>query len=87
MALQPVADTLAALSSPVHQIWFPYALAPTIHAARVSIGYQANARRSPDPLSWGTYITGYLIMVCIEFYLFEGYRLTLLSRSAGVVPC
>ncbi|KAF9465960.1 hypothetical protein BDZ94DRAFT_1306685 [Collybia nuda] len=62
MALQPVADALAALSSPVHKDWFPYALAPTIHAARISIAYQANARRSSGSLSWGTYIAGYLIM-------------------------
>lgn len=40
---------------------FPYLIGPTLHAARISIVYQANARKSP-PLTWGTYIVGYLIM-------------------------
>ncbi|TFK36307.1 hypothetical protein BDQ12DRAFT_634386 [Crucibulum laeve] len=61
--LLPVADALVYISTTkVHNKWFPYVLAPTLHAARISIVYQANARRSPGVLSWGTYIAGYLIM-------------------------
>ena len=64
--LRPIADALVYINTTkVHPVWFPYAIAPTLHAARISIVYQSNARRSPSALSWGTYITGYLIMVCI----------------------
>jgi hypothetical protein len=63
--LRPIADALVYINTTkVHPVWFPYAIAPTLHAARISIIYQSNARRSPSALSWGTYITGYLIMVC-----------------------
>ena len=63
--LHPIADALVYINTTkVHPVWFPYAIAPTLHAARISIIYQSNARRSPSALSWGTYITGYLIMVC-----------------------
>jgi hypothetical protein len=63
--LRPIADALVYINTTkVHPVWFPYAIAPTLHAARISIVYQSNARRSPSALSWGTYITGYLIMVC-----------------------
>ncbi|KAF8154520.1 hypothetical protein B0H34DRAFT_716857 [Crassisporium funariophilum] len=61
--LQPIADVLVYINTTkVHPVWFPYPLASTLHAARISMVYQANARRSPTPLSWGTYLTGYLIM-------------------------
>ncbi|KAF8960697.1 hypothetical protein BDZ97DRAFT_1665389 [Flammula alnicola] len=61
--LRPISDALVYINTTkVHSVWFPYPLAPTLHAARVSMIFQANARRSPAPLSWGTYITGYLIM-------------------------
>ena len=64
--LRPIADALVYINTTkVHPVWFPYSIAPTLHAARISIVYQSNARRSPSALSWGTYITGYLIMVCI----------------------
>ena len=63
--LRPIADALVYINTTkVHPVWFPYPIAPTLHAARISIVYQSNARRSPSALSWGTYITGYLIMVC-----------------------
>ena len=63
--LSPIADALVYINTTkVHPVWFPYPIAPTLHAARISIIYQSNARRSPSPLSWGTYITGYLMMVC-----------------------
>ncbi|KAF9530699.1 hypothetical protein CPB83DRAFT_154790 [Crepidotus variabilis] len=58
----PVSDAFVFVTKKVHPIWFPYALAPTLHAARVSTIFQANVRRSPTPLSWGQYITGFLIM-------------------------
>jgi hypothetical protein len=62
--LHPIADALVFINTTkVHPVFFPYPIAPTLHAARISMIYQSNARRSPSPLSWGTYITGYLIMV------------------------
>jgi len=61
--LRPAAEGLVYLTTTqVHSFWFPYLLAPTLHAARISIAFQANARRSSAMLSWGTYILGYLIM-------------------------
>ncbi|KAF8877941.1 hypothetical protein CPB84DRAFT_1966259 [Gymnopilus junonius] len=61
--LRPVADAFVFINTTkVHPIWFPYALAPTLHAARISMVFQSNARKSPTPLSWGTYIFGFLIM-------------------------
>lgn len=64
--LSPIADALVYINTTkVHPVLFPYPIAPTLHAARISIIYQSNARRSPSTLSWGTYITGYLIMVCL----------------------
>lgn len=62
--LAPISDALVLLNTRrVHPVLFPFALAPTLHAARVSTIFQANTRRSPAALSWGTYIIGYLIMV------------------------
>jgi hypothetical protein len=41
-------------------------LTRSLTSDRISMAYQANARKSPGaPLSWGTYIGGYLIMVCL----------------------
>ncbi|KAF9044262.1 hypothetical protein BJ165DRAFT_188963 [Panaeolus papilionaceus] len=61
--LAPISDALVLLNTrTVHPVLFPFALAPTLHAARVSTIFQANTRRSPAALSWGTYIIGYLIM-------------------------
>ncbi|KAF8192925.1 hypothetical protein BJ912DRAFT_249835 [Pholiota molesta] len=61
--LNPVADALVYINtSKVHHIWFPFPWAPTLHAARVSMIFHTNARRSPAKLSWGTHIAGYLIM-------------------------
>ncbi|PFH47578.1 hypothetical protein AMATHDRAFT_151781 [Amanita thiersii Skay4041] len=59
--LRPIADSLVYLqSTKVHPTWFPFALAPTIHATRISIAYQAKV--AGRPLSWPTYLAGYLIM-------------------------
>ncbi|KAF8662034.1 hypothetical protein AX16_001220 [Volvariella volvacea WC 439] len=61
--LNPVAGALDALTTTVvHPDYFPYLLAPTLHAARISIAYQINSRKSPTPLPWATYIGGFLIM-------------------------
>jgi hypothetical protein len=47
--LHPIADALAYINATkVHSVWFPYAIAPTLHAARFSVNYQSNARRSPS---------------------------------------
>lgn len=73
---------LVKLSQLVHPTWFPYPLASTIHAARTSIAYQANARRSPTPLPWATYIAGYLIMVRIQH---RHHSIADLDVSLGVV--
>lgn len=63
-AFSPVAAALVYLTTTtVHPSYFPYPLAPTLHAARVSIAYQANARKGTAVLSWGTYLAGFLIMV------------------------
>ncbi|KAF8632670.1 hypothetical protein AX17_004802 [Amanita inopinata Kibby_2008] len=61
--LRPVADSLVFLgTTKVHETLYPFALAPTLHAARISIAYQSNARKSTRPLSWPTYLAGYLVM-------------------------
>ncbi|KIM43733.1 hypothetical protein M413DRAFT_443638 [Hebeloma cylindrosporum] len=61
--LSPIANALVYLNTTkVHPVWFPYPLAPTLHALRVSMGFQSHARRSTTPHSWGTYLTGFLIM-------------------------
>ncbi|KAG6806854.1 hypothetical protein H0H92_009835 [Tricholoma furcatifolium] len=50
------------IGQPVHATLFPYPIAPTVHAARISLAYQTNARAAGGKLPWGTYIIGYLIM-------------------------
>ncbi|KAJ3571724.1 hypothetical protein NP233_g3566 [Leucocoprinus birnbaumii] len=62
--LGPLANSLKYITTTKVHPAFPYLIGPTVHAARISIAYQANARKSPDArsLSWGTYIAGYLIM-------------------------
>ncbi|KAJ3501576.1 hypothetical protein NLJ89_g9276 [Agrocybe chaxingu] len=61
--LKPVAEGFVYINTTkVHPVWFPYPLAPTLHAARISIIYQSNIRRSSSQQSWGTYLIGYLIM-------------------------
>ena len=62
--LRPCADALTFLTTTkVHSSLFPYPWAPTLHAARISMAYQSNMRRTSSSLSWGTYIAGYLVMV------------------------
>ncbi|KAL0958778.1 hypothetical protein HGRIS_014100 [Hohenbuehelia grisea] len=46
----------------VHPVYFPYPYATTLHAARVSIAFQANVRASKSRQSWGTHAAGFLIM-------------------------
>ncbi|KAF9049325.1 hypothetical protein BDZ89DRAFT_1057678 [Hymenopellis radicata] len=61
--LRPCADALTFLTTTkVHSTLFPYPWAPTLHAARISMAYQANMRRTSSNLSWGTYLAGYLVM-------------------------
>ncbi|KAF5354313.1 hypothetical protein D9756_007202 [Leucocoprinus leucothites] len=61
--LGPLANTLKYITTTKVHPAFPYLIGPTVHAARISIAFQANARKSPGaPLSWGTYIAGYLLM-------------------------
>ncbi|RDB19172.1 hypothetical protein Hypma_014221 [Hypsizygus marmoreus] len=66
MALQALTEGVRLIAKPVHAAYFPYPIAPTIHAARISIAYQANARAANvgtnGKLSWPTYIAGYLVM-------------------------
>jgi hypothetical protein len=85
--LRPIADALVYINTTkVHPVWFPYAIAPTLHAARISMIYQSNARRSPSALSWGTYITGYLIMVCTSSIVLVGTQMSfiVLGRRSPV---
>ncbi|KAF4621613.1 hypothetical protein D9613_012609 [Agrocybe pediades] len=68
--IKPIADALVYLNvNKVHPVWFPYSWAPTLHAARISMIYQTNAKKSPTPLSWGTYIVGFLIMLLNPTFL------------------
>ncbi|KAF4566255.1 hypothetical protein AB1N83_010900 [Pleurotus pulmonarius] len=63
MLLASVARAFHALTtSVVSPSYFPYVYGSTLHAARISIAFQFNARRSQRPHSWGTYVVGYLIM-------------------------
>ncbi|KIY52119.1 hypothetical protein FISHEDRAFT_35661 [Fistulina hepatica ATCC 64428] len=64
ITLWPFADFLYYLSIPVHPTWFPYPVATVLHAGRISLAFQANARRvgAFDRLTWSAYITGFLIM-------------------------
>ncbi|TFK60858.1 hypothetical protein BDN72DRAFT_965489 [Pluteus cervinus] len=65
--LRPIANALSYLGTNVHPVYFPYPWARTLHALRVSYVFQASARRFNGPqgakaLSWGTYISGFLVM-------------------------
>ncbi|KIL64965.1 hypothetical protein M378DRAFT_77505 [Amanita muscaria Koide BX008] len=63
--LRVFADSLLFLSSTkIHDIWYPYTLAATLHAARISVVYQHNVRKAghAKSLSWPTYLAGYLVM-------------------------
>lgn len=70
--LRPIADGLLFITkTQVHPSYFPYPLAPTLHALRVSLAYQTQAHRFNGPqgtkgVSWGGYIAGYLMMVSIS---------------------
>jgi len=73
----------------LESLFFDTQVKLTIILDRISISYQTNAQRSP-PLSWGTYIVGYLIMVCLclTIYLVAIEDLLILyNTSAGVATC
>ncbi|KAG7450863.1 uncharacterized protein BT62DRAFT_962721 [Guyanagaster necrorhizus] len=83
-ALRPFADALTFLTTTrVHPTLFPYPWASTLHATRVSMAYQNNMRRTGSKLSWGTYITGYLIMCWGGMVLSH----TLLSIPSPILFC
>lgn len=82
--LSPIANALVYLNTTkVHPVWFPYALAPTLHALRVSMVFQSQARRSTTPHSWGTYLTGFLITVRNIHSLGDEVRLIVTIRRRG----
>ncbi|KAG6908844.1 hypothetical protein DXG01_003010 [Tephrocybe rancida] len=66
VALEQLSNGIRFIGQPVHATLFPYPIAATVHAARISIAYQANARAATAStgakLPWGTYIAGYLVM-------------------------
>jgi hypothetical protein len=82
--LAPIANAFVYLNSTkVHPLWFPYPLVPTLHAMRVSMVFQSNARRSLTPLSWGTYLTGFLMMVCNTLTSGDELRLIFTTHRRG----
>ncbi|ESK91911.1 hypothetical protein Moror_10467 [Moniliophthora roreri MCA 2997] len=65
MILRPVADSLSFLTSTkVHSTLFPYPWATTLHAARISLVYQANMKKAGQEkvIGWKAYLAGFLIM-------------------------
>ncbi|KAG6853274.1 hypothetical protein C0991_005545 [Blastosporella zonata] len=66
VVLARLANGIRFIGQPVHATFFPYPIAATVHAARISIAYQANAQAAKSAsgakLPWGTYIAGYLVM-------------------------
>ena len=63
--LSPIQATQNLLTSrAVHESLYPYTLFTTIHALRVTVAFQNNVRVSSNKgkLTWGNYISGYLIM-------------------------
>lgn len=63
--LSPIQATHTLLTSRVvHQSLYPYTLFTTLHAIRVTVAFQNNVRASSNKgkLTWGNYISGYLIM-------------------------
>lgn len=73
--LAPIANLNALLlSTPVHAGLFPYALLPTLHAARISLLHRAlsekaweatseDVRRTRGKPTWAYNIVGFLVMV------------------------
>jgi hypothetical protein len=55
----------------VHPSVFPYPLTPTLHAARISIAFRANARRTGSRLSRRADLAGFLLMA-------RGFLITIL---------
>ncbi|KAG6849024.1 hypothetical protein H0H93_011937 [Arthromyces matolae] len=66
MVLGQFAQGMKFIAQPLHATLFPYPIAATVHAARISLAYQVNARAasasSGTKLSWPAYIAGYLVM-------------------------
>ncbi|KAG5650784.1 hypothetical protein H0H81_011067 [Sphagnurus paluster] len=66
LLLEQFGRGLTFIGQPVHATFFPYPIAATIHAARISIAYQANSRAATagtgTRLNWPTYLAGYLVM-------------------------
>ncbi|GLB40969.1 hypothetical protein LshimejAT787_0901840 [Lyophyllum shimeji] len=66
LPLEQLAKGMTFIGKPVHATLFPYPIAATIHAARISVVYQNNCRAatagSNAKLPWPTYIAGYLVM-------------------------
>lgn len=85
MVIEVLATALVKLNRLVHPTWFPYPFASTIHAARISVAFQANTRRSSTSLPWATYIAGYLVMVCILSNVLLTHLLIWDTTSVGVV--
>ncbi|KAL0072659.1 hypothetical protein AAF712_000422 [Marasmius tenuissimus] len=65
MALRPVADQFTLFTTTkVHSTLFPFPWASTLHAARISLVYQANMKKAGQEkaIGWKAYLAGYLIM-------------------------
>ncbi|KAF9269844.1 hypothetical protein L218DRAFT_850425 [Marasmius fiardii PR-910] len=65
MALRPVADQFTFLTTTkVHSTLFPYPWASALHAARISLIYQANMKKAGQEkvIGWKAYLAGYLVM-------------------------
>ncbi|KAL0574706.1 hypothetical protein V5O48_007264 [Marasmius crinis-equi] len=65
VVLRPVADQFTFLTTTkVHSTLFPYPWVSTLHAARISLAYQANMRKAGQEkaIGWKAYLAGFLIM-------------------------
>ncbi|KAK7040728.1 hypothetical protein VNI00_009634 [Paramarasmius palmivorus] len=65
VVLRPVADSLTFVTTTkVHPTLFPYPWATTLHAARISLIYQANMKKAGQEkvIGWKAYLVGFLIM-------------------------
>lgn len=67
LLLAPFAALNAALGVPLHASLYPFAGAPTLHAARVSLAYRGISARAAGASGarkgWALDVAGFLVMV------------------------
>ncbi|KAG5645663.1 hypothetical protein DXG03_005500 [Asterophora parasitica] len=90
LLLNQLSKGIVFIGQPVHATLFPYPIAATFHAARISVVYQGNSRAATaatnTKIPWPTYLAGYLIMAPADALRAQTWGGTVITHQLMQLP-